>query len=110
MHGNVMEWTLDQYDPAGYKGLGSDNPWNVSKVPYPQAVRGGAWTDAADQLQCGAHVGSDPTWKMQDPQLPKSIWYHTDTQSLGFRLVRPAKVPPADQLFKYWNSGVHDEP
>ena len=101
MHGNVMEWTLDQYNPAGYAGLGTDNPWNVSTQPYPQAVRGGAWTDTAEQLRCGARVGSDPTWKQQDPQLPKSIWYHTDAQGLGFRLVRPVKVPDAELMYKY---------
>jgi formylglycine-generating enzyme required for sulfatase activity len=110
MHGNVMEWTLDQYDPAGYNGLPEENPQRVSTQPYPQTARGGAWTDPADQLRCGSRIGSDPSWKMQDPQLPKSIWYHTDAQGLGFRLVRPLKVPPADQLFKYWNSGVQDEP
>ena len=48
MHGNVMEWTLDQYNPAGYTGLGTDNPWNVATQPYPQAVRGGAWTDPGE--------------------------------------------------------------
>jgi hypothetical protein len=46
---------------------------------------------------------------MQDPQLPKSIWYHTDAQWLGFRLVRPLKVPTAEQMFRYWNSGVEKE-
>jgi formylglycine-generating enzyme required for sulfatase activity len=110
MLGNVMEWTLDQYDPAGYGKLEADNPWNVATQPYPHAVRGGAWTDAAGQLRCGARVGSDPSWKMQDPQLPKSIWYHTDAQGLGFRLVRPLKVPSAEEMHKYWNSGVQDEP
>jgi hypothetical protein len=34
------------------------------------------------------------SWKMQDPQLPKSIWYMTDAQFLGFRVIRPLKVPP----------------
>jgi hypothetical protein len=43
---------------------------------------------------------------MQDPQLPKSIWYHTDAQWLGFRLVRPAKIPTADEMFRFWNNGV----
>src|SRR6266851_5192448 len=47
-----------------------------------------------------------PSWKQQDPQLPKSIWYHTDAQWLGFRLVRPAKVPSAEEMYDYWNSGV----
>jgi formylglycine-generating enzyme required for sulfatase activity len=110
MHGNVMEWTLDQYDPKGYVGLGTDNPHRVSTQPYPQVARGGAWTDSAEQLRCGARVGSDPSWKMQDPQLPKSIWYHTDAQGLGFRLVRPMKVPSPEQMHKYWNNGVENEP
>jgi formylglycine-generating enzyme required for sulfatase activity len=110
MHGNVMEWTLDQYDPKGYSGLAAENPWNVAKKPYPHAVRGGSWMDGAASLRCGARIGSDPSWKQQDPQLPKSIWYHTDAQGLGFRLVRPLKVPSADEMFRYWNSGVHEEP
>jgi formylglycine-generating enzyme required for sulfatase activity len=114
MHGNVMEWTLDQYSPKGYAGVGSDNPsdnpWNVATEPYPHAVRGGSWMDPAAQLRCGARVASDPSWKQQDPQLPKSIWYHTDAQGLGFRLVRPVKTPTAEQMYKYWNNGVQDEP
>ncbi|HYP06730.1 MAG TPA: formylglycine-generating enzyme family protein, partial [Bryobacteraceae bacterium] len=110
MHGNVMEWTLDQYDPKGYAGLAGDNPWNIATRPYPHAVRGGSWMDGAASLRCGARTASDPSWKQQDPQLPKSIWYHTDAQGLGFRLVRPVAVPQAEKKIKYWNSGVHEEP
>jgi len=43
---------------------------------------------------------------MQDPQLPKSIWYFSDAQFVGFRVVRPLKVPPSEQMQKYWTSGV----
>src|SRR5471030_2443620 len=51
-----------------------------------------------------------PFWKQQDPQLPKSIWYMTDAQWLGFRLVRPAKPPGFAEMYLYWNSGLeHDE-
>ena len=46
---------------------------------------------------------------MQDPQLPKSIWYLTDAQWLGFRLVRPLKVPSAEEMYQYWNSGVEKD-
>ena len=82
------------------------NPWVVASKPYPHAVRGGSWNDAADAVGCTARVPSDASWKMQDPQLPKSIWYLTDAQWLGFRLVRPAKIPSADEMYNYWNSGV----
>ena len=104
MLGNVMEWTLDEYKP--YPAAPQVNPWMKPAVPYPHVVRGGSWNDPADMLRCGARVASDPSWKQQDPQLPKSIWYHTDAQWLGFRLVRPAKIPSAQEMFRYWNNGV----
>ncbi len=108
MLGNVMEWTLDQYAP--YPAAAQANPWVKATAPYPQVARGGSWNDEAGAIRCTARVASDATWKQQDPQLPKSIWYLTDAQWLGFRLVRPAKIPNAGEMFGYWNSGVeHDE-
>ena len=108
MLGNAMEWTLDAYAP--YKAGAQTNPWVKATAPYPHVARGGSWNDPIDANRCTARVASDASWKQQDPQLPKSIWYMTDAQWLGFRLVRPAKVPTADEMFAYWNSGVeHDE-
>jgi formylglycine-generating enzyme required for sulfatase activity len=104
MLGNVMEWTLDQYRP--YKPGDAVNPWVVATALYPHAVRGGSWNDPADMVRCDARFSSDASWKQQDPQLPKSIWYETDAQWLGFRLIRPAKLPTAEEMYKYWNSGV----
>jgi formylglycine-generating enzyme required for sulfatase activity len=110
MLGNVMEWTLDQYDTSFYaKSEGAADPWNRATNPYPHAVRGGSWKDDAAEVRCGARVASDASWKQQDPQLPKSIWYHTDAQWLGFRVVRPVTVPSADEMYRYWNSGVEKE-
>ena len=111
MHGNVAEWCLDQYEPTyGIFGSGLNvDPWNVAKKNYPHAVRGGSWDDEADKLRSSARRASDKTWKIQDPQLPKSIWYHTDAQFLGFRIVRPLQVPTAEEMLKYWNSGVEKE-
>ena len=104
MLGNVMEWTLDQYAP--YQPGPASNPWVKATDLYPHAVRGGSWADPAAMARCAARVASDAAWKQQDPQLPKSIWYETDAQWLGFRLVRPAKLPAAEELYSYWNSGV----
>jgi formylglycine-generating enzyme required for sulfatase activity len=111
MLGNVMEWTLDQYtaDYSQWKQPVTVMPWVKSTAPYPHAVRGGSWNDEADACRCGARMGSDASWKMQDPQLPKSIWYHTDAQWLGFRLVRPVKLPSPSEMFQYWNNGVEKE-
>jgi formylglycine-generating enzyme required for sulfatase activity len=110
MLGNVMEWTLDQLSPYPADSANLITaPWVNATKPYPHAVRGGSWNDSPTQLRCGSRVGSDPIWKMEDPQLPKSIWYHTDAQWLGFRLVRPLKTPSAEEMFRYWNNGVEGE-
>jgi formylglycine-generating enzyme required for sulfatase activity len=110
MYGNVTEWVLDQYDPEYYKqcaaGASVMDPWNKATKPYPHAVKGGSWDDEANMCRSGTRRGSDRTWKMTDPQLPKSIWYLSDAQWVGFRIIRPLKVPPAEQMQKYWTSGT----
>jgi formylglycine-generating enzyme required for sulfatase activity len=108
MLGNVMEWTLDQYAP--YTAAPAENPWVKSTTPYPHAVRGGSWNDDEDRVGCTVRVPSNADWKKQDPQLPKSIWYMTDAQWLGFRLVRPARLPSAEEMYHAWNNGVELDP
>ena len=113
IYGNVVEWCLDQYDPNGYEKLAGHpaaDVWLKATAPYPHVVRGGHWDDEdLAMLRSAARRGSDRAWKQQDPQLPKSIWYHTDAQFLGFRLVRPLHVPPPEELNKIWNSGVEKD-
>jgi formylglycine-generating enzyme required for sulfatase activity len=110
IYGNVVEWVLDQYDPDFYKQCAGNSetidPWNRATKPYPHAVRGGSWDDEAKMCRSAARRGSERAWKMQDPQLPKSIWYFSDAQFVGFRIVRPLKVPPPEQMQKYWTSGT----
>ena len=111
MHGNVIEWCIDQYKPT-YQPFASStavDPWIKSTTPYPHSARGGSWDDTPEKLRSAARRYSDANWKVQDPQLPKSIWYHTDAQFLGIRVVRPLKVPPPTELFGVWNSGVEKE-
>ena len=110
IYGNVVEWVLDQYDPDFYKVCGDKGtvlePWNKATKSYPHAVRGGSWDDEAKMLRSAARRGSERAWKMQDPQLPKSIWYFSDAQWVGFRVVRPLKVPAPEEMQKYWTSGT----
>jgi formylglycine-generating enzyme required for sulfatase activity len=108
--GNVVEWCLDQYDPEFYKAGGANGacvePWSKATKPYPHSVRGGSWDDEATMCRSAARRGSERAWKQQDPQLPKSVWYFSDAQWVGFRIVRPLKVPPPEAMQKYWTSGV----
>ena len=101
MHGNVSEWVLDQYLP--YKQDGNKNPLAVPKTLYPRVVRGGGWDDSPDYLRSAKRIASEEDWKDQDPQIPKSIWYHTDALSVGFRIVRPLRVPSAQERKEKWD-------
>ncbi len=107
MHGNVAEWVLDAYTKEGYQifeGKEQVDPWNVAQTLYPRTARGGSWDDYPESMRSAARRGSDPMWKMQDPQLPKSIWYLTDAQVLGMRVVRPLTIPEAEKMALYWNN------
>jgi formylglycine-generating enzyme required for sulfatase activity len=103
MHGNVSEWVLDQYKEDTYSKLkGAKNPLQVPTELYPRVVRGGNWDQDADRLRASIREGSNGDWKQQDPQIPQSVWYHTDALGVGFRLVRASVIPPVEDLHKYW--------
>lgn len=109
MHGNVAEWVLDGYDEKGYGPAGEGkrvNPVQWPEKEYPRVVRGGSWDDDADRLRSAARKGSNRMWKMMDPQLPKSIWYLTNAQTIGFRVVRPLVVPSREEQEKYWEADL----
>jgi formylglycine-generating enzyme required for sulfatase activity len=105
MHGNVSEWVLDQYTPDGYPPSDAvlENPLVLPLKLYPRVVRGGSWDDDPEKLRSAARVFSKPEWKEQDPQLPQSIWYHTDAIQVGFRLVRPLVEPSAEERAAKWD-------
>ena len=104
MHGNVSEWTLDQYIPGFYATAEStkDNAWAVPSKLYPRSVRGGSWDDDPEALRSAARLGSAARWKQRDPQIPKSDWWNTDASFVGFRIVRPVKQPSAVEIAKYF--------
>jgi formylglycine-generating enzyme required for sulfatase activity len=104
MHGNVAELCLDQYLTDRYKQLGGgviDNPLLPVTKMYPGVARGGAWTDEAPLLRSAARRQSSREWKAQDPQIPQSIWYFTDANFVGFRVVRPLNRPAPEEAARY---------
>jgi len=95
LHGNVAEWVIDQFEPKRYARLAAlpspvKSPVLVpGPARYPHVVRGGGFEDEPVALRSAARRASEPEWSRRDPQLPQSIWWHTDAITVGFRIVRP---------------------
>ena len=94
MHGNVAEWCVDLYAPDTYAKLAKEGPVDRPVVlptakEYPYVARGGSWDDDPEKLRSAARRPSNLDYSIRDPQRPQSIWWHTDAQFVGFRLVRP---------------------
>lgn len=111
IEGNVAEWTTDQYVEDYHERLDEDpavNPWFKPTELYPRAVRGGSWQDPPAEVHCTKRRGSQADWKRLDPQFPKSLWWHTSAQFLGFRIVRPRETPSPEEMQEYWIEPMKD--
>jgi formylglycine-generating enzyme required for sulfatase activity len=96
MNGNVAEWCIDHYSPTDYKELAIRplvvNPLRKpTTARYSHVVRGGSWADEPARCRSAARRGSDKSWLKRDPQKPQSIWWMTDCDWVGFRVVRPVE-------------------
>jgi formylglycine-generating enzyme required for sulfatase activity len=100
MHGNVAEWVLDQYQEDFYSGDENTDPLNIPKTLYPRVVRGGGWDDDPDMLRSAVREGSSEEWKDQDPQVPRSIWYHTDALGVVRPMIEPSETEKANRWEK----------
>ena len=100
MHGNVAEWTLDQYFPDAYAKLGSGPVDAKAAVHwptkiYPRVIRGGSWLEPAAMSRSAArHKSEDQEWKLSDPNIPLSPWWYTEepATAVGMRIVRPLEA------------------
>lgn len=108
MHGNAAEWTLDEYKEDAYATLEGKNPWLTPKVIHPRVYRGGSWDDDAKVLRSASRSASSLKLQKRDPQIPKSFWWFTDSNFVGFRLVSPEPQPSAEEQAKFWQT-VLDE-
>ncbi|MBT32868.1 MAG: sulfatase-modifying factor protein [Thalassobius sp.] len=106
IHGNVAEWTLDQYVNDFYASIedGSVDPWSKPTKLHPRTVRGGSWDDDPEELRSSARKESDMNWKRRDPQIPKSFWWNTDSPFVGFRIITPKVQPTQEEIDAFWAS------
>lgn len=106
MHGNVAEWTYDQYLEdfyAKHKDKVALNPVAIPDKLYPNSVRGGSYDETPDKLTASVRLASNPSWKQLDPQIPKSNWWFPEAPFVGLRLVRPATPPSKEYIDAYYN-------
>ena len=94
MHGNVAEFCLDHYKKDYYGTFPTDRPTlqpvlKPTGTRFSHVVRGGSWNEEADKCRSATRAGSTSDWIRLDPQAPKSIWWLTSAEHVGFRVVRP---------------------
>lgn len=106
MHGNVAEWTYDQYIENFYaasKDKTAQNPVAKPEKLYPNSVRGGSYDETPDKLTSSVRLASSPSWKQLDPQIPKSNWWFPEAPFVGLRLVRPVTPPSKEAIDAYYD-------
>jgi formylglycine-generating enzyme required for sulfatase activity len=116
MHGNVAEWTLDQYHEDTYAKLGAGPVEAAAAVRwptriFPRVIRGGSWLLPASQARSAARFKSEEQeWKLSDPNIPLSPWWFTEEAAtgVGMRIVRPLKPMSTEVKQRVWDADVDD--
>jgi cytochrome c nitrite reductase small subunit len=98
MAGNVKEFCLDYYASDAYSKTGKtvNNP-RGPESGTEHVIRGGAFDSDASEIRSAArdHTQAEK-WLKTDPQIPKSVWWYSDVNNVGFRVV----CEPENSLLK----------
>ena len=116
MHGNVAEWTVGQYNEAGYGWLKGNNVHAIDAVQWPETsspcvVRGGSWEMDPPDLRSASRLPSaDEEWKEEDPNFPKSPWWFTSdpARGVGFRLFRSYRPLSREKISRFWEASAQE--
>lgn len=108
MIGNVAEWTLDKYEEDYLSKLAedTDNPWLTPDSRYGRTVMGGSFDDFPEDCHCRARLKSTVQWQKRDPQIPKSLWWNTDSPYVGFRLVKPTQTMSHEEIEAFFANAI----
>ncbi len=89
MPGNVWEFVSDWYAPNTYQEYAQQGTLIDPKGPESgeeHVIRGGAYdSDAVDLRSAKREQTRSEAWLVTDPQIPKSIWWYSDSKNVGFQ-------------------------
>ena len=90
MVGNVAEFCSDWYTDNPYEGYPEGLLVNPAGPPggKERVIRGGSFRDEAGGVRVAARASTmTEAWQKTDPQMPKSLWWYSDCNFVGFRVV-----------------------
>ncbi len=113
MIGNVAEWTMDMYSPQYFKLL-KDNPkssYFVARDNFRSyhTARGGGFKSSKAEVRLSARQAQTESWNKRDPQIPRSKWWLTDGDFVGFRIVKPASQPSKAEVEDFFKQALEKE-
>ena len=96
MMGNAAEFCSDWYDPAIFASYVSGGPVANPRGPETgreHVIRGGSYKSDYPNLRSAARAHTEhDAWMKTDPQTPKSVWWFSDSNDVGFRVVRQVRT------------------
>ncbi len=90
MLGNVAEFVSDWYAEDAYARYPEGVVVNPTGPPEGEerVIRGGSFRDGAGRVRVAARASTTTDVCLRtDPQMPKSIWWYSDCNHIGFRVV-----------------------
>lgn len=116
MHGNVGEWTLDQYAADHYAKIAAKDSTILAADAilwptelFPRVIRGGGWLDDAAGCRSAArHKSEEDQWKLSDPNFPHSPWWYTEDPAMGvgLRVIRQLAPMSDEDQRRAWDADV----
>lgn len=111
MIGNVAEWTMDMYDPQYFQKM-KENPAGdnfIQRTHYRayHTTKGGGFKSTINELRLADRNPQTENWNRRDPQIPRSKWWLTDGDYVGFRIVKPQKQPTQAEIERFFEEALH---